>query len=180
MIFSKWIFQESTIDSLFQKTLSAFPSCRKRQHSIDEIKITELNWTPYLGLKTLFIKGLATNIANKKQYNSVILFKNINYTQNENSVQIVASNGRNYSFEKIKESTDVLLRCSCPDHYYRSNYYAHLDHSLWGPKRRKYESKGLWTANPSESPILCKHLIKLILALENAGIFDYLPFHLKD
>ena len=179
MKFSEWIIAETNLENLFNKTIEAFPSTKHRQHSIDFIRITELHWTPYMGLRTLFVKGLAENIENKKEYNPLILFKKINFIQNENSINIKASNGNNYSIEKINNSNDVSVRCDCKDFYWRGNYYNHLDKSLYGSKRARYESQGLFSVNPTESPMMCKHIIKLALALENAGIFESLPFKFK-
>lgn len=99
-----------------------------------------------------------------------MLLKEINYSGDE--ITIIASDGKEYSFDKpTLESSDVLLRCNCPDFHWRFNYYNHQDKSLYGSKRGKYESKGGPPANPMELPGMCKHLMKTVKVLQESGIF---------
>jgi hypothetical protein len=122
-----------------------------------------------MGVRTLFIKALAQNEG--REYAPIILFKNVNYDSDE--VKITANTGREYSFGKLSlESTDVVLRCNCKDFYWRFNYYDHLDKSLYGRKRAKYEAKGTGRpANPMQMPGMCKHLMQTSHVLREAGIF---------
>ena len=164
------LFAESSLEDLYQSAVEAFPHTTMRQHATDTIIITNLRWTPYLGMRTLFIKALAQNEG--REYSPIILFKKVNYNSDE--VKIIDSAGKEYSFGKLSlENTDVVLRCNCADFFYRFNYYDHLDKSLYGRKRRKYESKGVGPpANPLELPGICKHLMKTAHVLREAGIFQ--------
>ena len=164
------LFAESSLEDLYQSAVEAFPHTTMRQHATDTIVITNLRWTPYLGMRTLFIKALAQNEG--REYSPIILFKKVNYNSDE--VKIIDSAGKEYSFGKLSlENTDVVLRCNCADFFYRFNYYDHLDKSLYGRKRRKYESKGVGPpANPLELPGICKHLMKTAHVLREAGIFQ--------
>lgn len=162
-------FVESSLQDLYQSTVLAFPKTTLRQHAIDPVVVKKLSWLPFIGLRTLFVKGQAQN--EQREYNTILLFKNVNYGKND--VQIVASNGIEYSFGRLSlENTDVLLRCTCPDFRYRFSYYDHLDKSLYGRKSAKYEAKGVGPpANPLKLPGMCKHLIKTAKVLHEAGIF---------
>lgn len=161
-------FLESSAQDLYRSAVQAFPNTRKRQHATDPIVIKELRWTPFVGTKTLFIKSLAQS--ENKEYGPSILFKGVNYNLDE--VKITASDGIDYKFGKLSlENTDVLLRCPCLDFHWRFNYYNHLDRSLYGNKRKKYESHGGPPANPLELPGMCKHLMKTMKALVESGIF---------
>jgi hypothetical protein len=163
------MFIESSLNDLYQSTVSAFPKTKFRQHSTDEITITQLQWTPFLGLKTLLIRGLAENKGNRHQYNTIMLFKEVDYDNPE--ISIVASDGKRYGLKKLSsENNQILVRCNCLDHKYRFRYFNYLDHSLFGKKSKKYEGQGLWQANPLELPGLCKHVISLGKALKDAGI----------
>ena len=164
------LFAESSLEDLYQSAVEAFPHTTMRQHATDTIIITNLRWTPYLGMRTLFIKALAQNEG--REYSPIILFKKVNYNSDE--VKIIDSAGKEYSFGKLSlENTDVVLRCNCADFFYRFNYYDHLDKSLYGRKRRKYESKGVGPpANPLGLPGICKHLMKTAHVLREAGIFQ--------
>jgi hypothetical protein len=162
------MFIESSLQDLYLSTVSAFPQCGLRQNATHPIIIKNLTWVPFLGLKTLFVKSLAQN--EEREYNPIILFKNVNYDGNE--VLLKASDGKQYNFDRISlENSDVLVRCNCKDFSYRFNFYNHLDKSLYGRKRTKYESKGGPPANPSELPGACKHLWKTVHVLKEAKIF---------
>jgi hypothetical protein len=177
MDFSAFVkLEESTVIDLYKSTVNAFPKTTKRQNSIDLIKIIEMNFTPYLGVKTLFVKGLAKNIDNQKEYTTLAVFKGINYLAKEtrNSVKLIASNEKKYILETIKpDVNEVLVRCDCPDFYWRFNYYNSIDKSLYGRKRRKYESSNSGiVANEKKAPGMCKHLIKMIKALNDSKIME--------
>ncbi len=164
------LFAESSLEDLYQSAVEAFPRTTMRQHATHPIVITNLRWTPFLGMKTLFIKALAQNEG--REYSPIILFKKVNYNSDE--VKITDSAGIEFSFGKLSlENTDIVLRCNCKDFYWRFNYYDHLDKSLYGRKRAKYESKGIKPpANPLELPGICKHLMKTAHVLREAGIFQ--------
>jgi hypothetical protein len=164
---------ESSLNDLYRSAVEAFPETRKRQHATDTIRITQLEWTPFLGMRTLFLKGLAQN-SDGGEYQPIILFKNVKYHQSAQPglVEIVASNERTYFLEKLGGSrNDVLLRCRCGDFFWRWTYADHLDHSLYGRNRRKYESLGVRPSiNPTNAKGLCKHLMKFVSALKDSGV----------
>lgn len=161
-------FFESSAEDLYRSAVMAFPNTRMRQHATHPIIIRELRWTPFVGVKTLFIKGLAQN--EDREYAPCVLFKGLNYQGK--SVKITASDGLEYNFDKLSlENTDILVRCNCPDFFWRFNYYDHVDKSLYGTKRKKYESHGGKPANPMELPGMCKHLMKMTKVIAESGIF---------
>jgi hypothetical protein len=165
------LFAESSFKDLYQSTVSNFPFTTKRQYAIDPIKIVSLKWIPYIGVKTLYIRGLAQNTENSKEYNPLFLFKKIVYLSNKvkNSVEIIDNNQKKYIINKIKDN-DVLVRCNCKDFYWRGNYADHLDNSLYGSKRAFYQGSS-FQVNPNNNPMVCKHLIKLYKVLQQSGLF---------
>lgn len=177
MHFLNWLnLQESNLSDIYTNTVQAFPRTTKRQYSTDLIEIVELKWTPYLGVKTLFVKGLADSKESGNLYNPMLLFKGVNYDNHKNEknwVEIVASDGRNYFLEKLTTRNEVLVRCDCADFNWRFNYFDHKDRSLYGRVRRKYEAiNNPGSANPLELSGMCKHLIKLAISLNHAGILE--------
>lgn len=176
MHFQNWLlFKESNFQDLYTSTVNAFPKTTKRQHATDLIQIIELNLTPFLGVKTLFVKGVAHSEESGNQYFPMILFKGVNYhnsKDNPNWID-VANNGRNYILERIDTKNDVLVRCDCKDFYWRFNHTDHIDTSLYGRVRKKYEAKiNPGSANPLEMPGMCKHLIKLMQTIGHIGILE--------
>lgn len=167
--------KESSLLDLYQSTVAAFPHTRKRQHSVDTIQIQEVNFTPFLGMRTLFVRGNALNEENGNTYTPIILFKDVIYHPQKDRdewTELVASDGRNYVFERLERNiNDILVRCNCPDFQWRFNYFDHEDRSLYGRKRKRYEAVvAPGSANPNQMPGMCKHLIKLSMAIRDTGI----------
>jgi hypothetical protein len=168
MNFCDWYqLQESSLEDLYTSSVDAFPKTTKRQYATNTIKIAKLDWTPYTGLKTLFVRALAQNEG--REYNPVILFKNVQYTEDGVALTI---DDKIYKLKPLSfENNDVLLRCQCQDFQWRFNYFDHLDQSLYGKKRKKYEA--LYhpdSANPQKMPGMCKHLMKMVKALQESKI----------
>jgi len=164
---------ESTCSDLYDSAVEAFPHTTRRQHATHTIEIAGLNIVPFLGVKTLFLKASAFNEG--RHYRPMILVKNIEYYQQllPGIIEITASDGSQYYLEQpsLTES-DVLVRCNCADFFWRFNYFDHLDRSLYGRKRGSYEAKlNPGSANPSELPGMCKHLMKMAHTLAESGLF---------
>lgn len=168
MNFSDWFFQESTINDLYQSTVNSFDT-KKRQYATDTIKITNLEWIPYQGVKTLYVKALAQNEG--REYNPIIMFKNIKYAT-PNGLLLAANDGKAYRVEPISmKENDVLTRCQCADFHWRGQHANALDHSLFGRDRKKYESLGVrQPVNPNNAPFLCKHLMKMVKVIKETKI----------
>jgi hypothetical protein len=168
--FEEWLVQEHNLKELYASTVSAFPRTTKRQHATDPIKVNHLEWVPFLGLGTLFVKAIVES--NGKEYNPIIVFKNVSYDQGDKLVELTANDGKNYILNQLSsDKNNVLVRCACEDFAWRFNYWDHINHDLYGKKRKKYEAQHApGTANPAEQPGMCKHLIKMIRALQESGI----------
>jgi len=157
---------ESSANELYRSAVAAFPNTTKRQHATDPVRIVQLDWTPFLGLKTLLIRGTAVNEG--RTYKPMVLFKQVRYGE---GINLRANDGKDYQLKPLSaENNDILIRCDCKDFHWRFNYYDHLDHSLYGRKRAEYVSQGGPPANPLELPGMCKHLMKMLLALRDAEL----------
>lgn len=174
MEFSTWLqrIDETTLPDLYQSAVDAFPRTTKRQFSTDLVQVVQLNWIPYKGMKTLFVKGLIQNEG--KEYNSHLIFKGVNYDSLVNQIKLVASDNQVYTLSKLDlENTDVLIRCNCPDFRWRFCHFNSIDKSLYGRDRKKYEAiHRPGSANPLELPGMCKHLIKLQKVLLQSGVIE--------
>jgi len=161
------LFSESTWPELYQSAVDAFPHTTRRQYAIDPITISELRIVPFLGFRTLFLRTRALN--EDREYRPMIVVKNVQYREHRGPgvVELRASDGESYLLEPpALEDHDLILRCNCPDFYWRFNYFDHLDRSLFGRVRRKYEAKANpGSANPQEMPGVCKHLMKMAQVL---------------
>jgi hypothetical protein len=165
-----WV--ETSLSELYLNTVKAFPNTIKRQYSIDEVKIEHIDWVPFRGMGTLFVKGLARREGSKNE--CVILFKGVKYSKSAQKgfVEITASNGERVFLERLSvESTDVAVRCTCKDFYWRMVHFNKIDGSLYGRDRKKYEALyNPGSSNPMEMAGICKHLIKMSKALSEARL----------
>lgn len=142
MEFKLWL--ETNYSDLYHSTELAFPDTSKRQHISNSVVISSITKIPFIGLGTLFVKGITEN-----NYKPIILIKNVNY-----------NNGK---INEISIDQDILVRCNCNDFYYRFNYFDYQNKLLYGRVRKKYEAKyNPGSANPFEKPGMCKHIIKLM------------------
>lgn len=170
MRFKQWL-NESTSDELYQSAVNAFPGTRKRQHATDTIEISNVRLDPYRGMNTLLVRALAQNEG--REYNPVIVFKNINYHDGpgENIIS-VTHNDIEYFLEKpTLNENDILIRCQCGDFHWRWNYFDHIDRSLQGRVRAPYEAiYNPGSANPQKMPGMCKHLMKAFRVLQESQL----------
>lgn len=171
MDFRIWL-TESSVAELYDSAVKAFPATTMRQHATQPIKVTNIHWTPHPHFKTLYVRGLAQSEG--REYNPTVLFKKVKFHPHaqQSLLTIAASNGQRHYIEQLSlEDTPVQLRCNCGDFHYRFRYYNFLDHSLFGPKGKEYASSGLrGPINPTESPGMCKHVMKLMQALHQAQL----------
>jgi hypothetical protein len=166
------IWLETSLEDLYSNTLRAFPTTVKRQNSVDEVKIEHLDWVPFKGVRTLFVKGQARRDESKNE--CIMLFKGIKYHE-ENApglVEIKASNGETVFVEPLSyKATDVLVRCTCKDFHWRMTHFNKMDGSLFGRDRKEYEALSRpGTSNPMEMAGLCKHLMKMSKVLSEASL----------
>ena len=165
-------FIETSIVDLYKSTVKAFPKTTRRQYSIGPVRVERLDWIPFLGVRTLFIKGLIKNEG--KKYDSIILFKNVVFKESEGRklIKVRMSTGKEYFVEQIdSERNDALVHCQCQDFYWRLKHFNKLDKSLYGRDRAKYEaSERPGTANPLEMPGMCKHLIKMAKIIKETNL----------
>lgn len=163
---------ESSLSDLFNSAVAAFPGTRRRQYATGTVQIENLSWSPFLGMRTLFVRCEADNREdNGGQYKPVILFKNVRYSRESGRGRVeLESDGKVYYADPLDEN-DVLVRCQCGDFFWRFHHYNHLDKSLYGTKRKPYEAVAdRGPINPSESEGMCKHLMKLMEVLRESGI----------
>jgi len=164
-------FFESSLSELYQSAVDAFPNTTKRQHATQPIEINELKWTPFVGMKTLLLRGSAVN--EDREYTPIVLFKGVQYRDKKGKgvLEVAASSGGKVFVDKLSLENDVSVRCNCGDFRYRFAYYNHLDRSLYGPKPTKYNASGVrGPINPMQKEGMCKHVMKIIKGLVEEGI----------
>ncbi len=170
---------ESSLNKLYRSAVDAFPETQKRQYATDTVNVTRVEWIPYVGMRTLYLKGHVQNFADGGgEYDPIIVFKNVKYHKQNMSglVEIISSDTQQqYFIERLSSNkNEVLLRCGCGDYFWRFNYYNSVDKSQYGKVRKPYF--GEYRINPKEMPGMCKHLMKLGSSLKSAGILSGYDF----
>lgn len=94
-------------------------------------------------------------------------------TEQANVVTIKATTGEDVNLVPINLNDNVVrVRCDCLDFYYRFAPWNFSNDDIYGPKPKPYVRKTNHypPANPSRSPGICKHVMKLAQACQEAGI----------
>lgn len=170
------LFEENTYGDLERRTLAFNPPSEKRQHAIDPIQITAMELDVARESGNLQVNATAQSDSGK-QYQPQMLFSNVIYEDNDqnDNISFKASNGDTYHIIPINLNTEnVKVRCSCLDFYWRFGTQNHSSGSLLGKPPPMYQkrSQNHPPANPTNTPGLCKHLMKVAIALKQAGIVN--------
>lgn len=167
------LWMEGSLGDLFDMAASAFPNTERRQHSTQTVRVERVEWVPFVGLGTLFVKAIVNNEGRKNE--AIVLFKKVRYgDEGGGKVPIMSSDGRKIWVERLHfKGTDVLVRCSCADFRWRFAHWNKIDRSLYGRGPRNYEASFRpGSSNPSESPGACKHIMKMAKILRESGVLS--------
>ncbi len=168
------IEERSTYQDLERSTIAAFPRTRRRQHATHPVKIVRTDFTPYLGTNNLLVRGQArSGTYNNVYYKPMLFFNAVEYEEEESNENVTfkASDGNDYNMQPIDLSGNVVrVRCDCLDFYFRFAPWDFSNDDLYGPKPKPYVRKTTTRppVNPTRSPGVCKHIMKLVLALRDA------------
>ena len=215
----QWIDEDETLEErsnynqIYNKTVSAFPQTRKRQHATQPIQIVRTDFTPYIGTRNLLVRGQArSGTYNNVYYKPMLFFNEVQYIQadgnqapeqeqgsegdmgereqeildrssprseeqdvneQQNTVTFKATTGEDVNIVPINLNDNIVrVRCDCLDFYYRFAPWNFSNDDIYGPKPKPYVRRTNThpPANPSRSPGICKHVMKLTQAVQEAGI----------
>ncbi len=168
--------ERSAYQELERKTITAFPKTRKRQHVVHPIQIAQTQFTPYIGTRNLLVRGQAkSGTYNNVYYKPMLFFNEIEYEEEDSpqNVSIKATDGKDYFMQPIDLSQNIVrVRCDCLDFYHRFAPWDFSNDDLYGPKPKPYVRKTNTypPVNPTRSPGVCKHVMKLVLTLRNSRL----------
>lgn len=165
----------STVPGLEQNIETAFPTTKKRQHATGEVAVSNIQYIPYVGMKMLHVKSVATS--NGHQYQQVIQFNGVAFENADTEVNatFAASDGTDYHITPLDLTVhNAKVRCSCLDFYYRFANYNAQDKSLVGKAPPVYIRKTTTrpSVNPTRVPGMCKHLLKTVSELKQNGLIS--------
>lgn len=166
------LLDETTYQELENKTLAYIPPSVKRQYAVDPIQIVQLKLLPYRNSNVLEAHAIANSEGMK--YEPSIMFNDVMFEdgdQNDN-VSFVGSDKEEHHIMPIQlNQSNVKVRCTCLDFRWRFALWNSKDGSLLGEPPGPYQKKtDRPPVNPQRVPGICKHLMKTMIALKQAGL----------
>ena len=164
--------ERSTYNDLEKNVLNFDPVSTKRQHATDPIRITQIAYLPFLGTNNLNVESIAAS--NGTNYNPKITFNQIEFEEEDtpNNITFKGKDGNEYHMQPINLAEKTLrVRCDCLDFYWRFAAFNAKDKSLIGTAPKPYKRvSNRGPVNPKQVPGACKHILKTIQALKDAGM----------
>lgn len=164
--------EASSVPTLQQNIERGFPDTTKRQHSTNEVVISNIQYMPYIGMKMLHVKSLAAS--NGHQYQQALQFMKVEFEpeDTDENATFQASDGEDYHVHPLQlNGHNVKVRCNCLDFHYRFANYNAQDKSLVGRPPPLYQkTTNRPPVNPAQVPGMCKHLLKLVETLRRYGL----------
>ncbi len=161
----------------FQRVMKARANMEengKRNNDVLELKIT-----PFAGVKTILFNAVVESSGQSPNtpdsYKTVMSFSKVEFVDKNKRGSIapkVTYKGTDYFFKKLSmDKNDVLVRCGCPDFYWRFSDQLQSKKALVRiPKFPKKIIKGVRPpVNPKDIPGICRHLYSLISHLRAEG-----------
>lgn len=163
---------ETSYADLEQNTMNFIPPSEKRQWATDPIHITEMRLTPYQQSNALEVDSVADS--DEKQYQTIILFQDVIFEEQDegDNVTFTGADEQDYNIIPIRlNDSNVKVRCECLDFRWRFAMYNSRDGSLYGDPPGNYQKKtNRPSVNQRNVPGVCKHLLKTVLAMRDAGL----------
>ena len=165
--------EEMTLADLEKNIVTGFPGTTKRQHATDPVHIVNMKMTPYKQTTDLFVDCVANSSG--KKYDTKMLFLDSTFDEDDtnDNVTFTGSDGDVHHIKPIAlAESNVKVRCTCLDFYYRFSVWNNSADALYGQPFPTYQRKTDTRppVNPDQVPGVCKHIIKTVQALKDAGI----------
>ena len=163
------LFLEVSLQALHEKTLKEFPTRLEKAVNIADDIITESIVFHYNPTSRTLLALVRVIGSDPSPYITTMLFDKIKEDDIE-GVPII-SGKKDFNIEKINDTNNCKVRCTCKDFMWTFNYYNKKEKSLRGSVREPYTKKtSRPPRNPGETPGLCKHLLALYIKLEHIGL----------
>lgn len=165
--------EDSTYNQLYTGIVRGFPQTDKRQNATGSVMVRKVSYVPYTNDGVLRVESEVQSGPNK--YQPVIQFRNVEF-QEENlpsNTTFTAADGQEYNVTPIGlAKSTVKVSCGCLDFYHRFGTQNYSDGSLEGNPPPPYQDRDpdRGPANPTQTPGVCKHLIKLVNQLKQAKV----------
>lgn len=167
-----YLIEVSTALELQRNIEKAFPKTTKRQYATQPVRVISIEYVPYVGVKMIHIKS-STITNGRNRYDQAIQFNEVDYNKPDdpNNITIMGTDGEPYTLVRpTLRDNPIKVRCNCLDFYYRMAAWNYTDKSIVGRAPKPYKKKtNRPPVNPLKLPGMCKHLLKVLEALEGNG-----------
>lgn len=169
----QWL-EEAPYSDLERGTMNFTPPTKKRQNATGPIQIQKMMIMPYPQDGVIRMRGTAKSDSGNT-YSPTIQFENIEYQEEDTPQNITFKGVDNEDYHIIQidlRSVNARVRCNCLDFYWRFGTWDHRVKSLLGNPPGPYVRKTNThpPANASQTPGVCKHLLKLVDQLKQSRI----------
>lgn len=174
---------EMTLYQLDRSTINGFGP--EREVRANRVQINSIAFTPTQAKGGTQLNCVAQVIGTTgNRYQSTIVFKNVK-TEAEDTPQnitVKGTTGEDIHLTSISlNSSNVQVRCTCLDFYFRFALWNQRKNSLYGDPPDPYvKTTDRPPVNPQQKPGVCKHLYKLIQKLKVQGIMKNIDHSAKN
>lgn len=171
--FIQWLNEDSTYPALKSNITRAFPNTTRRQNVANQVKVKKLEYIPLVANGALQVD--ADVHSSTTVYQVSVIFPKVVFHQqdSQSNVTVTTGSGAQQSFDPIPlANTNLKVRCTCMDFRFRFALWNFNDNSLVGNKPPLYVRKTTTRppANPSATPGVCKHIIKVVDTLRSQKV----------
>ena len=164
---------EMTLYQLDRSTTNAFGP--ERQVRSNRIQVNQIQFTPVQAAGNTQLNVVAKiRGTTGNPYESTIVFKRVKLEDQDlpTNITVKSTGGQDLHINAASlNSTDVQVRCTCLDFYYRFALWNHRKKSLYGDPPDPYvKTTNRPPVNPTQKPGVCKHIYKLMLRLKSQGV----------
>lgn len=159
------VLQERDMNTLVRQTRVSFDT-RARHNLTNTVNLSQFTYTQIADDK---IKLTCKATTGGLTYNPQIVFNNVQIVEpgTEGSLDILHTN----NIMPISASDEHQYTCNCLDYRWTFAYYNNVAGNLLGNPPPPYQAQpGSKPRNPSNTPGLCKHLLKLVEQLQAEGV----------
>ena len=164
---------EMTLYQLDRSTVNNFGP--EREVRANRVQVETLEFTTSQGKLGTQLTAIAdVRGSTGERYKSTIVFKKVKTEEADTptNITVKSTNGDDIHLQAISlNSSDVMVRCSCLDFYWRFSLWNMRHKSLFGDGPDPYvKTTNRPPVNPGQRPGVCKHLYKMIQKIKGQGI----------
>jgi hypothetical protein len=130
---------------------------------------------PFAGTNTCLFQISMNGVTVKARHRVNVFFYGLEISRvpKENFIETEDKTGKYWIEKPQVYTTPVLLRCTCPDHFFTWGWWNFYKKALFGPKQKPYirKTKNWPERNPKKYPGFCKHVFWAIRIMQNSHLW---------